>query len=54
MHRASIEARRRGTDISPIHVLLALIDSPGASDTLGLSTISLAAIHDDARSQLDA
>lgn len=54
MHRASIEARRRGTDISPIHVLLALIDSPGASDTPSLTTISLAAIHDDARSQLDA
>ncbi len=37
-----------------MHLLLALIDSPGAADTLGLGGIDLAAVRDDARDQLDA
>lgn len=55
MHRASVESRRRGAaDIAPMHLLLALIDSPGAADTLGLSDIDLSAVRDDASSKLDA
>jgi hypothetical protein len=55
MHRASVESRRRrAADIAPMHLLLALIDSPGAADTLGLSDIDLPAVRDDARSKLDA
>lgn len=55
MHRASVESRRRGApDIAPMHLLLALIDSPGAADTLGLSGIDLPAVREDTRSQLDA
>lgn len=54
MHRASVESRRRGApDIAPMHLLLALIDSPGAAETLGLRDIDLPAVRDDARSHLD-
>jgi bifunctional DNase/RNase/DNA-binding transcriptional MerR regulator len=53
MHRASVEARRRGTvNIAPMQVLLALLDSPDASERLGLSNVDITAIRDDVRSQL--
>lgn len=53
MHRASVEARRRGTaKIEPMHLLLALLDSPDVSERLGLSSVDITAIRDDVRSQL--
>ena len=54
MQRASNEARRRRTmDIAPMHLLLGLLDSPDVIDILGL-THDLAAVRDDARSELDS
>lgn len=55
MHRASGEARRRGAaDIGPMHVLLALVDSPDAADVLDFSGVDLAALRADVLADLDA
>lgn len=55
MHRASVEARRRGAlDIAPMHLLLALVDGPDTADDLGLRGIDLATVRDDVRAALDA
>ncbi len=55
MERATGEARRRGTlDIAPMHLLLALLDSPDAADILGLSDSDLVSVRDATRIELDA
>ncbi len=55
MHRASIEARRRGTlDITSMHLLLAVVDSRELADVPGLNTTDLTRVRDDVRSELDA
>lgn len=55
MNRASIEARRRGTlDITPMHLLLALVDSRELADVPSLNTTDLASVRDDVRAKLDA
>jgi len=55
MHRAYLQARRRGTpDIAPMHLALALLDSPGAAELPGLATIALATVRDDVLTALEA
>jgi bifunctional DNase/RNase/DNA-binding transcriptional MerR regulator len=55
MYLASSEARRRGTrDVSPMHLLLALLKGGAAANILGVSVDDLANVHDDARRALDA
>ena len=54
MERASNEARPRGTlEITPMHLLRALLDSPEAADIFGRSD-DLASVRDDVRAELDA
>ena len=55
MHRASVEARRRGAlDIAPMRLLLALVDGFETADVLGLRGIDLATVRDEVRAALDA
>lgn len=54
MYRARREALRRGTaEIAPIHLLLALVDTPDAADLPGLGNTDITAVRDDVRSQLN-
>jgi len=55
IHRAGVESRRRSdtVEITPMHLLLALVDSPDAADVLGLDATDVASVRDDVRNELD-
>ena len=55
MHRASNEARRRGTlEIAPLHLLLALVAGPEFADVVEFVEADRERLREDVRAALDA